>query len=191
MPERIIIDVTEKQFSPGRFLLAATDKGLCKVAFPTESRTSFERWLKLNFNDPELRESAEKFDEVMDQLKAYFEGTLTEFNLKLDLCGTSFQQQVWQALINIPYGKTASYGDIAKVVHLPDASRAVGAANGANPIPVIVPCHRVIGSDGKLTGFGGGLPLKEKLLMLEGLMIEKGRVTQQHGQQSLFDLTST
>jgi methylated-DNA-[protein]-cysteine S-methyltransferase len=92
---------------------------------------------------------------------------LTEFDLVLAPEGTPFQVSVWRALQDIPYGETTTYGAVAKLVGRPTAIRAVGAANGANPIPIIIPCHRVIGSNGKLTGFGGGLPTKEKLLKLE------------------------
>jgi len=107
------------------------------------------------------------FKEVKSQLTAYFAGELKIFDLKLAPEGTDFQLQVWQALLNIPHGSTASYGEIAHSLGRPLASRAVGAANGRNPIPVIIPCHRIIGSTGKLVGFGGGLGIKSYLLRLE------------------------
>ena len=107
------------------------------------------------------------FRDAIEQLKAYFAGKLTVFNLTLAPEGTPFQQSVWRALLDIPYGETTSYGVVAKRIGKPSAIRAVGAANGANPIPIVIPCHRVIGSTGKLTGFGGGLPTKELLLKLE------------------------
>jgi methylated-DNA-[protein]-cysteine S-methyltransferase len=107
------------------------------------------------------------FAEVKSQLNAYFAGALQEFDLPLSPQGTQFQMSVWKALTTIPYGGTCSYGQIAEQVGKPKASRAVGAANGQNPIPIIIPCHRVIGSTGKLTGFGGGLPTKVALLNLE------------------------
>jgi methylated-DNA-[protein]-cysteine S-methyltransferase len=103
-----------------------------------------------------------------DQLAEYFAGERTEFDLPLDMRGTAFQRDVWTALRTIPYGSTASYGEIASQVGQPGAARAVGMANGRNPIAVIVPCHRVIGADGTLTGYGGGLPRKQWLLALEG-----------------------
>ena len=102
------------------------------------------------------------------QLRDYFDGTLREFDLPLDLQGTEFQKRVWSRLTTIPYGSIRSYSQIAGEVGSPKAVRAVGAANGANPIPIVVPCHRVIGSSGKLVGYGGGLPLKKRLLELEG-----------------------
>jgi methylated-DNA-[protein]-cysteine S-methyltransferase len=116
-----------------------------------------------------LRPSPEAFGEVAAQLEAYFDGQLKEFTVPLAPSGSAFQLAVWAELTKIPYGSTASYGDIARALgKSPVASRAVGAANGANPIAVIVPCHRVIGSDGGLTGYGGGLARKELLLRLEG-----------------------
>ncbi|MBN1874809.1 MAG: methylated-DNA--[protein]-cysteine S-methyltransferase [Anaerolineae bacterium] len=104
------------------------------------------------------------------QLAEYFSGTRTMFDVPLAPEGTDFQKMVWQELRNIPYGQTASYGDIANSIGKPKASRAVGAANGKNPIPIIVPCHRIIGSNGKLTGYGGGLWRKEWLLKHEGIL---------------------
>lgn len=110
------------------------------------------------------------FREVMRQLKAYFSGRLHSFDLPLEPQGTEFQMKVWRTLRAIPYGETWSYGELARRIRKPTASRAVGAANGQNPIPVIIPCHRVIGANGSLTGFGGGLPIKRKLLALEGCL---------------------
>jgi methylated-DNA-[protein]-cysteine S-methyltransferase len=105
--------------------------------------------------------------ETVRQLRAYFAGELETFELDLAPEGTPFQQKVWSELLNIPFGETISYGELARRIGNPNASRAVGLANGSNPIPIIIPCHRVIGSNGKLTGYGGGLPIKEKLLALE------------------------
>ena len=106
--------------------------------------------------------------EAVGQLRAYFAGRLRRFDLPLDLRGTDFQLRVWRELERIPYGETRSYLQIAEAIGAPRAVRAVGAANGANPIPIVVPCHRVIGAGGKLVGYGGGLPLKKRLLQLEG-----------------------
>ena len=107
------------------------------------------------------------FPDAVEQLERYFAGDLTEFELELDLLGTSFQRKVWQALLTIPYGETRSYGEIARQIGAPGAFRAVGLANGHNPIGIIVPCHRVIGSNGSLTGYGGGIDRKRALLELE------------------------
>ncbi len=106
--------------------------------------------------------------EAARQLRAYFAGQLRRFDLPLDMQGTAFQLLVWRELEGIPYGETRSYSQIAAAIGAPRAVRAVGAANGANPIPIVVPCHRVIGASGKLVGYGGGLPLKKRLLELEG-----------------------
>ncbi|QVI30449.1 methylated-DNA--[protein]-cysteine S-methyltransferase [Mycolicibacterium neoaurum] len=112
------------------------------------------------------------FGDAVAQLTAYFAGTLTEFDLDLDLVGTPFQQGVWQALLSIPYGQTRTYGEIARQVGSPTAFRAVGLANGHNPIGIIVPCHRVIGANGSLTGYGGGLERKRSLLDMEKRLSE-------------------
>ena len=106
----------------------------------------------------------EAFPDAVEQLEAYFAGERTEFDLELDLVGTAFQRRVWAALLTIPYGETRSYGEIARQIGSPGAFRAVGLANGHNPIGIIVPCHRVIGSNGSLTGYGGGLDRKRALL---------------------------
>ncbi|MDY7091973.1 MAG: methylated-DNA--[protein]-cysteine S-methyltransferase [Acidobacteriota bacterium] len=106
---------------------------------------------------------------LRDQLEEYFNRRRRRFELRLSPSGTPFQQAVWQQVAAIPYGETRSYGEIARAMGRPKASRAVGAANGANPLPIVVPCHRVIGTDGSLTGFGGGLDAKVLLLELEGI----------------------
>ncbi|ORB20608.1 cysteine methyltransferase [Mycolicibacterium moriokaense] len=107
------------------------------------------------------------FPDAVEQLGAYFAGERTDFDLALDLVGTEFQRRVWAALLTIPYGETRSYGEIARQIGSPGAFRAVGLANGHNPIGIIVPCHRVIGSNGSLTGYGGGLDRKRALLDME------------------------
>jgi len=103
----------------------------------------------------------------MEQLEAYFKGELTQFDLELNAQGTQFQKMVWQELVKIPYGEIISYSELAKRIGNPNASRAVGMANGKNPISIIIPCHRVIGKNGSLTGFGGGLEVKKNLLEFE------------------------
>ena len=112
--------------------------------------------------------STEPLEEAARQLREYFAGKRTRFDLPLAPEGTEFQKRVWRKLQDIPYGQTISYGELARQVGNPKASRAVGAANGQNPIPIVIPCHRVIGANGKLSGFGGGLPTTEALLALEG-----------------------
>ncbi len=143
----------------GELLLAGDQYALRELGFPEgpKRRRAEEGW--------ELRDDL--FAEAKSQLSAYFAGSLHEFSLSLDPSGTPFQLSVLDELQKIPYGETLSYGEIAARLGKPKAMRAVGAANGRNPIPVIIPCHRVIGANGKLTGFGGGLPTKEALLKLE------------------------
>jgi methylated-DNA-[protein]-cysteine S-methyltransferase len=111
------------------------------------------------------------FTDAKKQLKAYFDGQLTEFNVPLVMPGTDFQKRVWNELQQIPYGKTLSYGELANRIGQPQASRAVGLANGRNPISILVPCHRVIGANGKLTGYGGGLERKQWLLEHESKLV--------------------
>jgi methylated-DNA-[protein]-cysteine S-methyltransferase len=122
------------------------------------------------------------FPDAVEQLDAYFAGERSDFNLELSLVGSEFQRRVWQALLTIPYGETRSYGQIADQIGASGAARAVGLANGRNPIAIIVPCHRVIGANGSLTGYGGGLDRKRSLLELE-----KTRKAGQVGNLTLFD----
>ena len=121
--------------------------------------------------DPAWRRDTALFGETRQELEAYFAGELQEFSMSVAPRGTEFQREVWQALREIPYGKLATYRDIAQRIRRPNAVRAVGAANGANPVAVVVPCHRVIGSNGTLTGYAGGLEIKERLLQLEGSLM--------------------
>ncbi len=116
---------------------------------------------------PGWEQRDDAFDDVGTQLMEYFDGRRRQFDLPLAPNGTPFQQRVWKALLDIPYGETISYGELAARIGRRSASRAVGLANGSNPLPIVIPCHRVIGSNGKLTGYGGGLAIKERLLALE------------------------
>jgi O-6-methylguanine DNA methyltransferase len=154
--------------SLGVVYIASTEKGVCKIALPKEGEADFFGWLRTRFGLQDVIEDKDKNEGVLAELKSYLAGALREFQSPLDLRGTEFQMRVWQELRAIPYGTTCSYRDIAERIGHPRAYRAVGAANRANPIPVIVPCHRVIGRDGSLTGYGGGLTMKERLLRLEG-----------------------
>lgn len=143
----------------GELLLAGEHDALTMIGFPKGSmrRDPEADWI---FNEKPLANARR-------QLKEYFAGSRKDFDLPVKLNGTEFQVSVLKALQKIPYGETVSYGEIAKRIGRPRAVRAVGAANGRNPIPIVVPCHRVIGSSGDLTGFGGGLDTKEALLRLE------------------------
>lgn len=119
---------------------------------------------------PDAEPAGTRHRDFERQLIEYLEGKRRVFELPLRLEGSEFQKEVWEAVSHISYGHTASYGEIAHLIGKPKASRAVGAANGANPIPIVIPCHRVIGSDGSLTGYGGGLALKSRFLALEGIL---------------------
>jgi methylated-DNA-[protein]-cysteine S-methyltransferase len=145
----------------GKLKLVASDKGLVAVLWQSDrpSRMRLGELAEDNQHPVLLK--------VERQLGEYFAGKRKEFSLPLDMRGTAFQKNVWEALLAIPFGETRSYGQLAKQLGNPNATRAVGAANGRNPLPIIVPCHRVIGSSGKLTGFGGGLETKAQLLSLE------------------------
>ena len=137
--------------------LVASASGVRAIQFDQRPAPEGQR----NDGNPLLTEAAR-------QLRAYFAGALREFSLPLDLQGTEFQKRVWRQVVIIPYGETCSYLQIAAAIGSPRAVRAVGAANGANPVPIVVPCHRVIGAKGKLVGYGGGLALKKRLLEMEG-----------------------
>jgi methylated-DNA-[protein]-cysteine S-methyltransferase len=150
---------TELESPVGPLLLAADEAGLRHVLFVKGKRAVRP--------DPAWRKDQAPLTDTIRQLRAYFSGELERFSLPLAPEGTPFQLEVWRRLCEIPYGETVSYGDLARRLGNPGASRAVGLANGTNPIPIVIPCHRVIGSNGALTGYGGGLPVKEKLLALE------------------------
>lgn len=159
----------------GRMHVASTAQGVCRVRLPAEDEEGFFRWLSGKFGAEGLVEVGEKngsfIEEAISELRRYLEGALREFRCPVDLRGTPFQQEVWHEIKGISYGMTASYGDVARAVGRPKAFRAVGRAVGANPVPIIIPCHRVVGHDGSLRGYGGGLALKEALLRLEGAIL--------------------
>jgi methylated-DNA-[protein]-cysteine S-methyltransferase len=145
----------------GALKLVASDEGLAAILWPNDNPRRVPLGaLAQKRNHPVLVETER-------QLAEYFSGARKAFDLKLDFAGTGFQRRVWEALLTIPYGETRSYREIARQIGSPEAVRAVGAANGRNPISIIAPCHRVIGSNGKLTGFAGGLETKAYLLALE------------------------
>lgn len=154
----------------GDLLIAGDGESLSLIGFP-QGKGRREPY-------PDWTEDSTAFAAVRQQLDAYFGGTLRRFDIPLAPRGTEFQLAVWEALTHIPYGETITYGDLAIRIGNPTAVRAVGAANGANPIPIVVPCHRVIGADGSLTGFGGGLDTKRWLLRHEGAAGHRERAEQ-------------
>ena len=145
----------------GALKLVASDKGLTAILWENDKPGRVRLGDMIEDPDNAILIETER------QLGAYFAGTLTAFTVPLDFAGTDFQKSVWHALLTIPFGETRSYAEIARQIGRPSAVRAVGAANGRNPISIIAPCHRVIGSNGALTGFAGGLAAKERLLGLE------------------------
>jgi methylated-DNA-[protein]-cysteine S-methyltransferase len=152
----------------GRLTLVATDKGLAAILWENDR----PRRVRLTVEAEEVGHPV--LVETERQLEEYFAGRRKQFALTLDVSGTAFQRQVWNALLTIPFGETRSYGQIAKQIGSPNAVRAVGAANGRNPISIVAPCHRVVGSTGALTGFAGGLDVKAHLLALEGALVRPG-----------------
>ena len=152
--------------------VASVPEGLCWLALGSagEEEETLRAWAAGRLPEAFLVRRREANSQVLEQLQEYFRGERREFTLPLRLMGTEFQRQVWCQLCQIPYGETRSYGELAVMAGNPKASRAVGMANNRNPVAIVVPCHRVIGKDGSLTGYGGGLDLKEKLLQLEGAL---------------------
>ena len=154
----------------GPIRVAATPRGVCKIALGKETAEDFFGWLERHIgHTPRKPERSGIVALALGQIAGYIDGQRRDFDLPLDLRGTEFQRRMWAAVAGIPYGETRTYAEIALAIGKPKAVRAVGAANGANPLPLVVPCHRVVGSDGSLTGYGGGLDVKRKLLEMESL----------------------
>ena len=152
----------------GSLIIGTTSKGCCLLEFNDryslfDINSRYKKWYQADC----VEGSHPTLDNLENELKDYFNGDLRKFSIPLDLRGTSFETSVWNELLTISYGETRSYHDIAKALGKPSASRAVGRANGNNPVAIVVPCHRVIASNGKLHGYGGGLWRKEKLIILE------------------------
>ena len=167
----------------GPLFLAASEQGLVALEFdarlpgqqtirpnPRNLREEARLAVKREKSNVQFEESAERMRLYVRELEEYFAGTRREFTVALDLRGTDFQLACWRALLAIPYGETRTYADIARAVGRPQGFRAVGMANNRNPVAIVVPCHRVIASDGTLCGYGGGLDIKRKLLELEGAL---------------------
>lgn len=159
-----IFFVTRYHSPLGTYVLGSSPQGVVCVKTEDRAAAFLARWRRYGVD---LRDNGQHNDKVASQLDAYFAGKRRRFSISLDLRGTPFQRQVWKALCAIPYGETRSYGQIAEAIGRPGAARAVGRAVGTNPVSIVVPCHRVIGSNGELTGYGGGLNIKAALLDLE------------------------
>lgn len=155
----------------GLIYVASTEKGVCKISVPRQSKRDFFGWLRENFDDSEVVDNKSRNKEAMEQLNRYFNGKLAKFSCPVDLIGTPFQIRVWKELARIPYGTTISYKQLAKRLGTSRGFQAVGRANAANPVPIIVPCHRVLGTDGSLVGYASGIKTKEFLLKLEGALM--------------------
>ncbi len=170
----------------GHLKLVGSEHGLAGVLWENDNPQ------RVRLDPQVFDDTAPILKETEKQLSEFFDGKRTAFNLPLDFNGTVFQKAVWMELLNIPFGKLRTYGEIAKLIGRPNAVRAVGAANGKNPISIIAPCHRVIGSNGSLTGFAGGCEIKAILLKFEGHLIDDpmgipyNRLTQIKGQRSLY-----
>jgi methylated-DNA-[protein]-cysteine S-methyltransferase len=155
----------------GLIYVASTDKGVCKISVPRQTKRDFLRWLRENFDESEVVDNKSRNREVIDQLNRYFNGKLAKFTVSVDLLGTPFRERVWRELVRIPYGTTITYKQLAKRIGTSRGFQAVGRANAANPVPIIVPCHRVVGTDGSLVGYSSGIKTKEFLLKLEGALM--------------------
>jgi AraC family transcriptional regulator of adaptative response/methylated-DNA-[protein]-cysteine methyltransferase len=166
--EKQIVNVSCIETDLGMMIAAATDRGICMFEYADYKQLSLElRQLIAYFKAPLVQGENPHFDTLRKQMSEYFKGKRKSFDISLDLIGTEFQKQVWLSLLKIPYGCTTTYGRQAEQIGKSSAVRAVANANGKNKISIILPCHRVIGADGSLTGYGGGIWRKKKLLELE------------------------
>ncbi|MGE7758693.1 methylated-DNA--[protein]-cysteine S-methyltransferase [Peribacillus sp. NPDC097895] len=161
------IDWAILHYENWQLYMAKTDKGLCYVGSPGQSYEELKAWIQKRFPIARLVENEGALKPYLKEVQEYFEGTRQTFSFANDVNGTSFQQEIWDALNQIPYGETCSYSDIARIIQRPTAVRAVGTAIGANPVLITVPCHRVIGKNGSITGYRGGTDMKQYLLQLE------------------------
>jgi methylated-DNA-[protein]-cysteine S-methyltransferase len=166
-PSSTMVYYTLCQTPIGLLQLFSTDQGLVKLALPNEPRSEAETYVRRVLGPVTPCEDEAAHTQTLAELAAYFAGDARTFSVPLDPRGTPFQRLVWDAVAAVPYGETRSYGEIARTIGRPAAARAVGAANGANPLPIIIPCHRLIGANGDLIKYGGGLEIKRQLLALE------------------------
>ncbi|WP_261130259.1 methylated-DNA--[protein]-cysteine S-methyltransferase [Bacillus sp. Marseille-Q3570] len=169
METTISVQYGEMDSAIGPLTLLKTENGLCRIDFGSaeENLPLIKAWLKKQSLKAELFHHQESFGPYMKQIEEYFLHQRRDFDFPIELFGTPFQRKVWEGLRKIPYGETYSYKDVATMIGSPKSVRAVGSANNKNPLPIVIPCHRVIGSNGALVGYGGGLDKKEVLLDLE------------------------
>ena len=160
----------------GMLRVASTERGLAYLELPHHSGRGLRGWLERHLPGARCVDAIDPNKPVIEQIFQYLEEDRVDFEVPLDLRGTAFQHEVWNALRDIPYGESCSYADIARRIGRPRATRAVGSANNANPVALIVPCHRVIAADGKLGGYGGGVELKKRLLAMERSRACSGRL---------------
>jgi len=155
----------------GELLIAATEAGICRISFPAGLSGHWFPWFDHHFGAVPRLGNHSLLDLLKSQLEEYWPGIRRSFDLPLDLRGPEFHLRVWRRLQEIPYGTVVTYGEMARELGIPYGPRAIGNANANNPIPIVIPCHRVVGSGGRLVGFAGGLELKERLLEIEGARI--------------------
>ncbi len=165
------IYITSFDSKIGTIHVASTDMGVCKISIPAQTKREFLAWLQKQRPKSEIIESASKNKQIIDELVRYLDRRLVKFHSPVDLTGTEFQERVWKELRHVRYGTTISYKDLARRIGVRGAYQAVGRANGSNPLPIVIPCHRVVGSDSRLVGYGAGLKTKEFLLRLEGALL--------------------
>ncbi|WP_057913128.1 methylated-DNA--[protein]-cysteine S-methyltransferase [Peribacillus muralis] len=161
------VDWSVLPYEEGPLYIAKTEKGLCYVGSPGQTYQELSTWIQKRFPKAKLAENEEALRPYIQELQDYLKGTRQTFSFPADVKGTPFQEEIWAALKHIPYGTTCSYSDIAQIIERPTAVRAVGTAIGANPVLITVPCHRVIGKNGAITGYRGGTEMKHYLLQLE------------------------
>ena len=163
----MILHINRFQTRYGAMILMKSPAGLCFVGLPGSSLEGAKQWAKKQFKSPEFIDNPDALRAVREQLLEYLAGRRKTFDLTLDIRHTRFSTKVLQAVAAVQYGQTATYGSIAREIGSPQAARAVGRANATNPLPIVIGCHRIVGSDGSLTGYGGGIELKKALLRLE------------------------
>jgi methylated-DNA-[protein]-cysteine S-methyltransferase len=170
-PSMTRIYITSFDSKIGTIHVASTDKGVCKISIPAQTKREFLSWVNDRMKSQEIVESSSKNRQIIDELNRYFDRRLVTFHTPLDLIGTEFQMRVWKELQRVRYGSIISYKELACRIGSNKGYQAVGRANATNPVPIVVPCHRIVGSDHSLVGYAAGLKTKEFLLRLEGALL--------------------